>query len=218
MKKNILLLSLFFIGFVCSGIKPYNFGIWVGEIFFTVIGIIIFTTTFNKFRFTVFTYSVILVACYLIFIGAHYSFAREPLFNWIKDYFGQDRNNFDKLGHFFQGVVPVLISRELFIRKNLVRDYKWISFISFCICLATTSFYEIVEFIACAFAGVNPDSFLGMQGYFWDSQSDMLFAALGGLTTLFFLRKIHDKQIEQSFPGTFERFRSYSSKQNSPIR
>jgi putative membrane protein len=218
MKKYTLLLSLFCIGFICSGIMPYNYGIWAGEIFPTVVGLIIIITTFKKFRYTTFTYSAILVACYFMFIGSHYSYAREPLFEWIKNYFGQDRNNYDKLGHFVQGMVPVLISRELFIRKIIIRDAKWISFISFCICLATTSFYEIAEYIVCTSAGADSDSFLGMQGNIWDSQSDMLFAALGGLFIVFFLGNLHDRIIERSFPGTFEKLRSFYSKPNSPIR
>ncbi len=217
MKNYYLLLSLFCFGFICSGIAPYNYGTWAGEIFPTLIGLIILIATFRKFRYTIFTSSVILVACYLMFIGAHFSYAKEPLFNWIKDYFGQERNNFDKLGHFIQGMVPVLISRELFIRRKIVGDFKWISFISFCICLATTSFYEIAEYIVCAAAGANPDTFLGMQGNIWDSQTDMLFAAFGGLFTVFFLSKLHDRIIEASFPGTMGHFRNYSSKPDSTI-
>lgn len=216
MKKYVLLISLFSFGFICSGIMPHNYIIWAGEIIPTLIGLIILITTFKKFRYTTFTYSVILIACYFMFIGAHYSYARVPLFDWIGDYIGQERNNFDKLGHFFQGVVPVLISRELFIRKIIIRNSRWVSFISFCICLATTSFYEIAEYFACAAVGANPNSFLGMQGNIWDSQTDMLFAALGGLFTLFFLSNLHDRMMERSFPGTFMKFQS--SKPDSPIR
>lgn len=219
MKKNyVALLSLFFIGFIISGIKPHDYLIWAGEIFPTVIGLILLITTFKKFRYTTFTYSVILVACYLMFIGAHYSYAREPLFELLKNQFGLQRNNFDKLGHFVQGIVPIVICRELFIRKVIVRDSRWISFISFCICLATTSFYEMAEYIVCDISGINPDSFLGMQGYIWDSQTDMLFAALGGLFAVFFMSKLQDRIIESSFPGTFANLRSFQSKTDSPIR
>lgn len=216
-KKYVALLSLFCFGFVISGINPHNFLIWVGEVFPTVIGLIILIATSKKFTYTTFTYSIILIGCYTMFIGAHYSYAREPLFEWFKNQFGLDRNNYDKLGHFVQGIIPVVISRELFIRKIIIRDSRWISFISFCICLATTSFYEIAEYIACVLSGVNPDSFLGMQGFIWDSQSDMLFAALGGLFAIFFMNNLQDRIIERSFPGTFERFSHFQSKPNSPI-
>ena len=134
------------------------------------------------------------------------------------DFFGQSRNNYDKVGHFIQGVIPVLVAREIFIRKNILKGYKWVSFISFCICLSTTVTYELVEFIACKLAGKTPDTFLGAQGDIWDSQWDMLFATIGGLVTIFFFRKIHDRIIEKEFPGTFERFRHFISESQPASR
>jgi putative membrane protein len=204
MKKYYILLFLFAFGLIWSGIHPYKYWHWIGEVSATVVGLMILLFTFSKFRFTIFTYSLILFSCYLMFIGAHYTFSQVPVFNWIKDYFGHSRNNFDKFGHFIQGILPVIISRELFIRKKYVKGYKLISFISFCICMATTSVYELIEYIAFVIFGKNASAFVGAQGYFWDSQTDMLAAAIGGLLTLLFLRKIHNRIIEKEFPGTFE--------------
>ncbi len=203
MKKYYILLLLFGLGLVWSGINPYRFWHWIGEVAPPIVGLVLLILTFKKFRFTVFTYSVILISCYLMFIGAHYTFSKVPFFADIKDYFGHTRNNFDKLGHFIQGIVPVLISREVFFRKKYITGYKLISFVSFCICMATTSVYELIEYIVFLWAGKNPEAFLGMQGDIWDSQTDMLAAALGGLFTLIFLRKIHNLIIEKEFPGTF---------------
>ena len=99
-----------------------------------------------------------------------------------------------------------------------MRDYKWISFISFCICMATTSVYEVIEFIACQIAGKNPNTFLGTQGYVWDSQSDMFYAAIGGLIMLLIFRKTHDRIIEKEFPRSFENFKNYISETNASAR
>jgi putative membrane protein len=202
MKKYYFLLLLFFLCLIWSGINPRNYGHWIGEIAAPVVGLIILIATFKRFQYTIITYSVILISCYFMFIGAHYTFSRVPLFDLIRNFLGQDRNNYDKFGHFFQGIIPVLMTRELFIRKKIVTGYKWISFISFCICMATTSVYELIEYIVCSIAGGNPATFLGTQGDIWDSQSDMLAAALGGLFMLFFLRKVHDRIIEKEFPET----------------
>ncbi len=203
MKKYYFLLLLFVVGLVWSGIEPYRYWHWIGEIAAPVVGLILLVVTFKKFRFTIFTYSFILISCYLMFIGAHYTFSKVPLFNEIKDFFGHSRNNFDKFGHFIQGIVPVLISREVFIRRKYITGYKLINFVSFCICMATTSVYELIEYIVFLWAGKNPEAFLGMQGDIWDSQTDMLAAALGGLFTLIFLRRIHNRIIEKEFPGSF---------------
>ncbi len=203
MKKYYFLLILFFIGFIWSSINPRNYGHWAGEMAAPVVGAVILIVTFKRFRYTIITYSVILLSCYFMFTGAHYTFSRVPVFEWIKEITGQTRNNFDKFGHVFQGIIPVLMVRELFIRKKLVKGYKLISFISFCICMATTSVYELIEYLVCTVFGGNPSTFLGTQGDFWDSQTDMLAAALGGLFVLVFLRKVHDRVIEKEFPGTF---------------
>lgn len=202
MKKYYLLLFLFSLGLVVSAIHPRNYFHWAGEVAAPVIGMIILVTTFKRFRYTTITYILILISCYMMFIGAHYTFSRVPLFDWIKDYLGQERNYYDKVGHFVQGILPVVMVRELFLRRKIVKGYKLISFLSFCVCMATTSVYELIEYLVCSFAKGNPSTFLGTQGDIWDSQSDMLAAALGGLFMLFVLRKVHDRIIEKEFPGT----------------
>jgi putative membrane protein len=211
MKKYYFLILIFFLGLIWSAVNPRRYDHWIGESSAPIIGAIILVLSFKQFRFTYFTYSVILFSCLLMFVGAHYTFSRVPLFDWIKEVLGQNRNNFDKFGHFFQGVVPILVARELFIRKKIVKGRNWISFLSFCICMATTSVYEIIEYLACSISGKNPASFLGTQGNAWDSQSDMLAAALGGLFAIFFVLKLHDRLIEKEFPGTF-------SETDSPTR
>ena len=41
------------------------------------------------------------------------------------------------------------------------------------------------------------DSFLGTQGYAWDTQSDMWFALLGAVTALVLLSRLHDRQLRE---------------------
>jgi putative membrane protein len=199
MKKYWLLLFLFIVGLVWSGINPTNQWHWIGEISPNVIGLAILIIMFPKFRFTFPTYIIILISCWFIFIGAHYTFSRVPYIKEIGQIVGSERNNFDKIGHFMQGIVPVLISREIFLRLKIV-NRKWIGFIAFCVCMTTTAVYEIIEFIVCLIAGKQVESFTGMQGYLWDSQTDMLAALIGGLIIVFFFQKMHNRSIEKEFP------------------
>lgn len=200
MKKYWLLVVFFLLGVIWSGINPFNRWHWIGEIAPNIIGLVILVKMFPTFRFTYFTYLMILLSCWFIFIGAHYTFARVPGIKELGEVFGFERNNFDKIGHFIQGIVPVLISREYFLRRKLV-SRKWIGFIVFCVCMTTTAVYEIIEFFVCLIAGKQIESFTGMQGYLWDSQTDMLAAMLGGLLIVFFLQKWHNRLIEKEFPG-----------------
>jgi putative membrane protein len=195
-KQYLILLLLFIVGLIWSGIHPHNTWHWIGEVAPNLVGLTILIVTFPKFRFTIFTYTAILIACWFLFIGAHFTFSKVPYIKEIGNLFGFERNNFDKIGHFIQGVVPVLIARELFIRKKLVQQ-NWIGFLAFCVCLSTTTVYEIIEFIVCMIAGKQLESFTGTQGYNWDSQTDMFAALIGGLFTLFLLKKAHDKAIKK---------------------
>lgn len=179
-----------------TGINPHDYFTWLLEVFPALIGLLILILTFRKFRFSYLVYVLILAHCYILFIGGHYTYAEVPLFNWIKDVFHQSRNNYDKLGHFAQGIVPALIARELFIRLAIVKK-GWISFLTICVCLSISVLYEFLEWFVAITSGQSADSFLGTQGYVWDTQSDMLSALIGAICMVIFISKFHDKQIDK---------------------
>jgi len=196
-KKYWILLIIFAIVAAWSGYKPYETGLWFMEAGMCLVGVVILIATFKRFRFTDMTYIFILVHLIILFVGAHYSYARVPLFDWIKDFFDQDRNNYDKLGHFAQGFIPAMIAREIIIRLDVVRKKGWIPFFVVCICMAISAFYEFIEWWAAVLSGDGADDFLGMQGYIWDTQSDMFCAMIGAICMLLFLSKLQDKQISK---------------------
>ncbi|MNE53270.1 Inner membrane protein YjdF [compost metagenome] len=166
------------------------------EIVPALIGVSVLALTFKKFRFTNFTYFLILIHCIILFIGGHYTYAEVPLFDYIKDIFHHSRNNYDKVGHFAQGLIPAMIIRELFIRKNVIANKSFFNFIIVSICLAISAAYEWIEWAVSLLSGDEGDAFLGTQGYIWDTQSDMLFATIGAITGLVLFSKIQDKQIK----------------------
>ncbi|MBI3521303.1 MAG: DUF2238 domain-containing protein [Bacteroidetes bacterium] len=197
MKKYYTLITLFLIGLIVSGINPHDYFTWFLEVFPAMIGLVVLIVTFKKFQFTDLTYSLILVHCYVLFIGGHYTYAEVPLFDWIREAFHQSRNNYDKVGHFTQGFVPALIVRELFIRKQVVKPGGWLSFLTVCTCLSISVFYEFLEWFVAEASGQSAEAFLGTQGYVWDTQSDMLYAFIGAICAVVLLGKIQDKQINQ---------------------
>jgi putative membrane protein len=196
MKKYWILVILWIIGLTISVINPHDYFTWILEVFPSIIGLLVLIFTFRSFRFTYFVYVFILVHCYILFIGGHYTYAEVPFFNWIKDLFHQSRNNYDKLGHFVQGFIPALIVRELFIRLAIVRK-GWVSFLTVCVCLSISVLYEFLEWSVAVASGQSADAFLGTQGYTWDTQSDMLWALIGAVCMVVFLSRIHDKQINK---------------------
>jgi len=103
-------------------------------------------------------------------VGAKYTYAEVPLFDWISEFFGWERNNYDKVGHLMQGFVPALIAREILLRKKVVNGDGWRNFIIISICLAFSAFYELIEWWAAEIIGQDAEAFLGTQGYVWDTQ------------------------------------------------
>ncbi len=195
LKTKQLLLLLFFVGLLVSGIQPKEYFTWFLEVLPAIIGLIVLVLTYKKFQFTNFTYIFILIHCYILFLGGHYTYAEVPFFDWIKDTFEWSRNNYDKVGHFAQGFVPAIIIRELFIRKNVISNKSFFNFIIVSICLAISAAYEWIEWWVSLSTGEGGDAFLGTQGDIWDTQSDMLLATIGAICMLVFLSKRHDKAI-----------------------
>lgn len=196
--KNIYIMLVVFVGiFIWSIINPKEGFTCFLEIIPAIIGVLILALTFKKFRFTDFTYFLILIHCIILFIGGHYTYAEVPLFDYFREIFNQSRNNYDKVGHFAQGLVPAMIIRELFIRKKVISNQSFFNFIVVSICLAISAAYEWIEWGVSITTGDGGDAFLGTQGYVWDTQSDMLFAALGAIVGLILFAKIQDRQIQK---------------------
>ena len=86
-------------------------------------------------------------------VGGHYTYAEVPLFDWIRDWFDLERNNYDKVGHLAQGFIPAIIAREILIRLEIVKRGKWLSFIVVSICLAISAFYELDRMVGCGAHG-----------------------------------------------------------------
>jgi len=196
MKYLKTLIVLFFTILIWSLINPKEYFTWFLEVFPALIGIIVLFFTFKKFRFTNFVYTLIFIHCCILIIGGHYTYAEVPLFDWIKEVFHQSRNNYDKVGHFAQGFVPAFIIREIFIRKNIINNKKWLSFIVVSVCMAISVTYEFIEwFVSVMVGGESADAFLGTQGYIWDTQSDMLLAFIGSVIAIVFFSKWQDRAI-----------------------
>lgn len=192
-----LFFLLYFSVFIWSAINPKDYFTWFLEVIPAIIALFILIFTYKRFKFTPLVYSLILIHCLILMVGGHYTYAEVPLFDFIKEFLHQDRNNYDKIGHLAQGFIPSMISREIIIRKNIINFEAWRNFFIVCFCLAFSAFYEIIEWCIAIIANDSADDFLGTQGYIWDTQSDMAWALFGSILALLLLRKYHDKQLKK---------------------
>ena len=181
--------------FLWSAIEPKNYFTWVLEVSPAVIGLGVLIVTRRSFPLTPLVYGLILLHCIILVIGGHYTYAEVPLFDDIARWMGSERNNFDKLGHFAQGFVPVMITREIVLRLKIIQKPFWIGFFSVCFSLAFSAFYELIEWWVALLVGGPAEDFLATQGYVWDTQSDMFYALIGALSALGLLSRTHDRQI-----------------------
>ena len=194
---KIIWLVVFFAVLIWSGIMPKNYFTWVLEVAPALIGLGILAATYDKFTLSRLTYCLILLHCIVLMIGGHYTYAEVPLFDTIANWFGWERNHYDKLGHFVQGFVPACIAREILLRFNVVKNERWLSILVMSVCLAFSAFYELIEWWVALVVGSDAESFLGTQGYVWDTQSDMFMALIGSAVFLLFFRKWQDSSIQK---------------------
>ena len=192
-----LWLIIFFATLVWSGIHPRDGLTWLLEVLPALIGFVVLLVTRRNFPLTRLAYGLILLHCVILMVGGHYTYAEVPLFDWIRDWFDLQRNNYDKVGHLVQGFVPAIVAREILIRNGVVTGRGWLSFFIVSICLAISAFYELIEWWVAIMTGDTAAAFLGTQGYVWDTQSDMMYALVGAIVALVLLSKVHDKQINR---------------------
>lgn len=194
-KLHRILLAIFVAALIWSVVGCADRTTWILEAAPALLGVAILAATYRKFRFTSLAYCFILVHCLILFVGAKYTYADVPAFNWLRDALDMSRNNYDKVGHFAQGFIPALIIRELLIRLDVLKKKGWTNGIVVSACLAISALYELIEWFAAETLGESADSFLGTQGYIWDTQSDMLCALIGALCMVSLFSRIQDAAV-----------------------
>lgn len=184
-----ILLIIYIVEFSLLAIDPYDRAVWLAENLPVLIPVLILIATYKVFRFSNLSY--LLITFFFMFhtFGGHYTFERTPFdfFNNILSQlqldfiFPDNRNNFDRVGHFLVGIIAYPIA-ELFLRK------KWVSNIPTAIFLGIVALgfwgalYEVIEmYYAISEGGESGASFLGSQGDIWDAQKDMFLDILGAV-------------------------------------
>jgi len=186
MKFPYALLTGYCILFALCAIAPYDRAVWFAEnlpIVLLVGGIVIFS---HFHRFSNLAYALMAVLVTLHTIGGHYTFERVP-FGWVTDFFGFERNHYDRIAHFSVGFYAFPIA-ELLAEKQLVRHRAVLYLFPVFAIFTVAAVYEIFEWlfaiVATPSAGI---AVLGSQGDTWDAQKDMLADGLGAIcATLLF--------------------------------
>lgn len=149
----------------------------------------------SRFRTTPLLNNLIAVHAVVLLVGAHYTYAEVPLFDWVRDAFGLERNHYDRVGHLAQGFIPAIAIRELLLRTSPLQPGRWLFAIVFFSVLGISASYELIEWLAAVLVGAEADAFLATQGDPWDTQADMALAGSGALLAQIVFRRLHDRQL-----------------------
>jgi putative membrane protein len=192
---KILALFVVLAALIVSGIHPHDRATWWMEVAPVLVVAPILIATYERFPLTGLLYALITVHALVLILGGAYTYARVPLGFWLQDWLMLERNPYDRIGHLMQGLVPALAAREILLRGGYVNGRRMAAFLSVCVALAVSAFYELVEWWAALALGEGADQFLGTQGDPWDTQWDMFCALLGAIFGLTLLARLQDRQI-----------------------
>jgi len=192
--------ALVCVALLVSCISPYDRMTWLMEVMPVLIAMPVLAITCKRFPLTGLLYFLIFLHALILIGGGTYTYARVPLGFAVQEWFDLARNPYDKLGHFWQGLVPALVTREILLRHAWVNGQRIAAFLSLCVAMTISAWYEIIEWWAALMLGQGADEFLGLQGDEWDTQSDMWLACLGALFAVLILRRWHDSQIARMPP------------------
>ena len=198
MDKRLIPFSLFILlALVVSFISPYDRFTWLLEVFPILLALPLIWATGRRFPLSTLALTLIAVHALILIVGGHYTYARVPLGDWARDWFGWQRNDYDKIGHFAQGLVPAIVTREILLRTSPLRQSRLLNVLVVCVCLAISASYEIIEWLVAISSGTAADDFLGAQGDIWDTQSDMATALVGAVVSVLMLSGIHDRSLKR---------------------
>lgn len=191
--KFLLTLSgIFLVIFILCAINPIDRTTWLLEnilMFLLIAGMI---GSYKKFRLSRISYFCIFLFLCFHEIGSHYTYSQVPYNQWtesvfgspLNDWFGWERNHYDRFLHFAYGLLFAYPIREIFIRVVKVKGF-WGYFLPLDLTLSTSAIYELIEWAAAlVFGGDVGAAYLGTQGDVWDAHKDMALAGLGALIAM----------------------------------
>jgi putative membrane protein len=185
-----------------SGYQPKDTFTWFLEVAPVLIALPLLLLTGRGFPLTTLAYGLLTLHGVILMVGGHYTYAEMPLFNWLRDTFELSRNHYDRVGHIAQGFIPAIVAREILLRTSPLKPGKWLFFLTTCVCLAISAFYEMIEWWVAVGSGDDAVAFLATQGDVWDTQWDMFLALCGALSSQLLLGRWHDRQLAELNQGT----------------
>jgi len=184
-KSHKLVYALYIVVWIIMAINPKYPQDWLIE---NVLIFIFFPFLFfmdKKHHYTLLSIIFLLIFASLHSLGSHYTYAEMEHFDVITQFFGFERNHFDRLVHFLFGLLTFRVLFEMITEgTNTVRTAL---LFTFTMIVSISTVYELLEWLAVVI--LRPDlgmAFLGTQGDVWDAHKDTALAMAGALINIAF--------------------------------
>lgn len=197
-----LCLVLTLLIFIWSYDHCVDFFAWFVLVVPAFLFVMVLFVTYPKFQFTTMTYIFVVLYILILMIGAKYTYTENPLFEYFVKINLFTRNHYDRIGHLAQGFIPVFLIKEVFLRAGYMKRSRFFIFVVFCVALAISAAWELLEFTAAMVSGESADYILGLQGDIWDTQWDMLLALIGAFLSMLTFGHLHNKAINKVMART----------------
>ena len=110
-----------------TGLGTHDSLTWLMEVTPVIIVVPLLLATAKRYPLTPLLYTLIFFHAIILMVGGQYTYAKVPVGFEVQEWLGLSRNPYDKLGHFFQGLVPALVAREILVRGMYVRGRKMVA-------------------------------------------------------------------------------------------
>ena len=179
-----ILLAVYAVLFLFLSFDPVDRATWFVEnlTVWIIVGSLIALYSIG-IRFSNLSYAMMSILIYLHTIGGHFTFAMVP-FDWFTDFFGFERNHYDRIAHFTVGLYAFPIAEWLWQNKLVKNSFILATYPVFAIA-AIAMGYEVIEWIFAVMSSPEAGlAYLGSQGDIWDAQKDMLADTLGAVAAV----------------------------------
>ncbi|MEX2213582.1 MAG: DUF2238 domain-containing protein [Phycisphaeraceae bacterium] len=185
------LLLIYLVAFIPLSFNVFDRLTWLLENVMGLGVVALLFLTRNRFPLSRLSYTLIFIHLMLHTIAAHYTYSMVPynecftaiLGSGPDEWFGWERNNYDRLVHFLYGLLIAYPIRELFVRVADVKGF-WGYFLPLDVTMSTSMLYELIEWFNAELIGDGSHIYLGSQGDEWDAHWDMALATLGAIIAM----------------------------------
>ena len=192
-KSHKIVYALYIVVWIIMAINPKYPADWLLE---NVLVFIFFPFVIwmdKKNNYTLLSIIFLLIFASLHSLGSHYTYAEMEHFDVISQFFGFERNHYDRFVHLMFGLLLFKILFEM--STATISNSKTALLFTFMMVISISTIYEMLEWLAVAI--LHPElgmAFLGTQGDVWDAHKDTLMAIMGALINVIFFHT-HYKEL-----------------------